>query len=123
MTTVAHEYRRRKGRRSQTRKRSGPTIRTPIPPAARPIIQAAHERYLATCQLGQRPCIDDPRCVSLTPAERDVLASCSYYPIPAEVVRLGMTQAEHRLREMLLRMAGDFPDVAPRAASRPEGRR
>ncbi len=91
-----------------------PGLRTPIPRAARPIITAAHRRYRAACQRGERPAIDDPRCHPLNFGERCRLTELGYYPIPAEVIRLGMTPDEHRQRRLLAALLAELPAVQSR---------
>jgi hypothetical protein len=50
---------------------------------------------------GRRPNLADPRAVAglLTSTECLTLAQCGYCPIPATVIRLGCTPAEHRQRQ------------------------
>ena len=90
-----------------------PTPDTPIPPATRPILERVHRRYVADCQRGERPVIDDPRAAValLTALECIALAECGYYPIPAQVIRLGMTPAEHQRQQILDAIAEQLPDA------------
>jgi hypothetical protein len=90
-----------------------PTVKTPIPPPARPIVEAAHRRYDAACKRGERPAIADRavRAALLTAQEYLILASCGYYPIPEVVIRLGCTPAEHQRREVLEAVAEQLPDA------------
>lgn len=94
--------------------RSWPALRTPIPEAARPIIAAVHRRYRVACQRGERPAIHDPRRHPLKPSERCRLAEMGYYPIPAEVIQLGMTPDEHRQRQLLAALLADLPALQSR---------
>lgn len=90
-----------------------PTAHSPIPAAARPIVERVHSRYVAACNRGERPAIDDP-CAAvglLTALECIALAECGYYPIPAQVIRLGMTPAEHQRQQILDALAEQLPDA------------
>jgi hypothetical protein len=90
-----------------------PTPDTSIPPAARPIVEAIHRRYSAACERGERPSLDDPRAAValLTALECVALAESGYYPIPPDVVLLGMTPAEHQRQQILDAVAAQLPDA------------
>jgi hypothetical protein len=89
------------------------TADSPIPASARPIVDRAHRRYVAACNRGECPAIDDPRAAValLTAMECVALAECGYYPIPAQVIRLGMTPAEHQRQQLLDAIAEQLPDA------------
>jgi len=92
---------------------AAPTPDSPIPPAARPIVEAVHRRYLAACERGERPAIHDPRVTVglLTALECVKLAALGYYPIPPDVVQLGMAPAEHQRQLLLDAVAAQLPDA------------
>lgn len=94
-----------------------PSANTPIPPPARPIVERVHRRYVAACNSGSRPAIDDPRAAValLTASEEVALATFGYYPIPAQVIRRGMTRTEFQRQLILDAVAEQLPD-AVRAA-------
>lgn len=99
------------GDRNQAKR--DPTSHTPIPELARPIVNAVHGRYLEACKRGERPAIDNPSAAAalLTLAEKCSLAKAGYYPIPPEVIQLGMTPAEHQRHEVFDAVAKQLPDA------------
>lgn len=72
-----------------------------------------HRRYVAACERGERPDVDDPRVLAalLTPSECVALARIGYYPPPTDVIRLGMTLAEYRQQQILAAVAEQMPDA------------
>jgi hypothetical protein len=92
-----------------------PTPNSPIPPEVRPIVERVHRRLLAYLTTGSDDlrnvplAIDDPRNVPLTAQERYDLAKFNYYPIPPDVLRFGMTPAEHQRQEFLDTVAAQLP--------------
>jgi hypothetical protein len=90
-----------------------PTAKSPMRPPARLIVERVHRRYVAACKRGERPAIDDPRAAVglLTALECVALADSGYYPIPAQVIRLGMTPAEQQRQQILDDVAGQMPDA------------
>lgn len=93
--------------------RRAPTSCTPIPAIARPIVEAVHRRYLAACERGERPAIDDPFVAAalLTAQECTALAKCGYHPIPEAVIRLGCTPSEQKRRAFLDIVAHQLPEA------------
>jgi hypothetical protein len=92
---------------------TAPTARRPIPPAVRPIVEAVHRRYLDACKCNEMMASDDPRNRTglLTMTECVTLAARGYYPIPAAVIRLGMTPAEHQRQETINALAEQLPQA------------
>ncbi len=92
---------------------TAPTANTPIPPAARTILDNVHLRYVAACNRGERPAIDNPRAAAalLTALECIALAAAGCYPIPPDIIRLGMTPAEYQRQQILDAVAEQLPDA------------
>jgi hypothetical protein len=91
-----------------------------IPTQVRPIVEAVHRHYLSL-PTGERPPLDDPRAIvgllaSVLKFEQlTLLASCSFYPLPPEVIRFGCTLKEYQRKQTVKLIRAEMADQLPEA--------